>query len=133
MDIPNGLHQCGDSGGQRAKAGDERGFFFVKDALSGRLVRLDPCGITHAAAAGNYVKVFSLGQPPRLLHFPLKRLLQALPAGSFLRIHRSCIVHLAHIQWMDGNRLGLTCGATVQLSLRYRKGFMERIGRRVVE
>lgn len=129
----NKLHQRARGVDERAQSVDERMFFFAKDLLSDRLVRIETGGVTHTMAAGNYVKVFPQGKPALLLHLTFRKLLRSLPPGNFVQVHRSFAVNLAHIQWLEGNSLHLSCGAIVQVSCRYRGKVQECLREWVLE
>lgn len=60
-------------------------------------VRLDPADIVYLSSNGNYTEV-SLRIARRVVHGSLTRALKALPAATFIRIHRSHIVNLDHVE-----------------------------------
>ncbi len=61
-----------------------------------------------------------------LLTMPLKSLENVLPAVDFLRIHRSYIVNIKHVDEMDEHTI-MVDGKLLGLSRSYRKEFLKRI------
>lgn len=76
-------------------------FVFVKD--NGVLKKLNVDDILYLEAMGDYVKVHT-GQKFHVLHSTLKAIEEKLPAAKFLRVHRSYIVALSKIDYIqDGS------------------------------
>jgi DNA-binding LytR/AlgR family response regulator len=76
-------------------------FVFVKD--NGVLKKLNVDDILYLEAMGDYVKVHT-GQKFHVLHSTLKAIEEKLPAAKFLRVHRSYIVALNKIDYIqDGS------------------------------
>ncbi|OLY91473.1 two component transcriptional regulator, LytTR family [Cnuella takakiae] len=76
-------------------------FVFVKD--NGVLKKLNVDDILFLEAMGDYVKVHT-GQKFHVLHSTLKAIEEKLPAAKFLRVHRSYIVALNKIDYIqDGS------------------------------
>ncbi|GAB3825728.1 LytR/AlgR family response regulator transcription factor [Hymenobacter jeollabukensis] len=79
-------------------------YLFVKGDAKNKFVRVDYADIRYVEGLNNYV----------LLHLPaeriityqtLKELADTLPQPPFLRVHKSFIVSLDHVQAIDGNTL----------------------------
>lgn len=60
------------------------------------------------------------------LSYSLKYWLEVLPETEFCRIHKSYIVHLVHIDKIEGNRV-FTAEGVLPVGRHYRQEFMERI------
>ncbi len=73
-------------------------FVFVKD--NGVLKKLNVDDILYLEAMGDYVKVHT-GQKFHVLHSTLKAIEEKLPAVKFLRVHRSYIVALNKIDYIQ--------------------------------
>jgi len=65
-----------------------------------RFVKIFVADILYIEAAKNYVKIFTMTQTLVVLT-PLQRLERALPAGEFIRIHRSFLVALSRVVAFD--------------------------------
>ena len=86
-----------DSNKQEVKIEDKE-FVFVKD--NGILKKLNVDDILYLEAMGDYVKVHT-PQKFHVLHSTLKSIEEKLPTNKFLRIHRSYIVALQKIDFIQ--------------------------------
>ncbi|MCU7548432.1 LytTR family DNA-binding domain-containing protein [Chitinophagaceae bacterium LB-8] len=86
-----------DSNKQEVKF-EEKEFVFVKD--NGVLKKLNVDEILFLEAMGDYVKVHT-GQKFHVLHSTLKSIEEKLPANKFVRVHRSYIVALSKIDFIQ--------------------------------
>jgi DNA-binding LytR/AlgR family response regulator len=77
---------------------EEKEFVFVKD--NGVLKKLNVDEILFLEAMGDYVKVHT-GQKFHVLHSTLKSIEEKLPANKFIRVHRSYIVALSKIDFIQ--------------------------------
>jgi two-component system, LytTR family, response regulator len=75
--------------------------------------------IEYVEALGDYLRVF-LQDRHIVTHLTIKKLLEILPAGLFIRVHRSHIVQLRHIRSMEGNMLHLASGKELLIGPSYR-------------
>jgi DNA-binding LytR/AlgR family response regulator len=57
--------------------------------------------------SGNYVKIHSLSEKPLMVLEKLSDIQSKLPAKQFLRVHKSFIVNVSHIQKIEGNLLSI--------------------------
>ncbi|UCF19233.1 MAG: response regulator transcription factor [Gemmatimonadota bacterium] len=69
--------------------------------LDDRLAFLRVDTIKYIAAAGDYSYVYTSEGKRRLVHKPLKEWEARLPANYFLRIHRSTIVNMEHVERLE--------------------------------
>ncbi len=63
----------------------------------------------------------------------MKREEERLSGDQFLRIHRDCMVNLAHVHLLDGDQLWMKNGEALQISIRRRKKGREELHRFGVE
>lgn len=77
---------------------EEKEFVFVKD--NGILKKLNVDEILYLEAMGDYVKVHT-AQKFHVLHSTLKSIEEKLPANKFIRVHRSYIVALGKIDFIQ--------------------------------
>ncbi|MGB3800352.1 MAG: LytTR family DNA-binding domain-containing protein [Lewinella sp.] len=101
-------------------------FFFVKDGT--KSVRINFDEITHIEGLKDYVKIHTIGKRITTLQ-SLKKLMETLPAGKFVRVHHSYIVAL---KWMEEvHRDEVIIGeVSVPVSDTYRKDLKEIIEKR---
>jgi DNA-binding LytR/AlgR family response regulator len=81
---------------------DNRMCLLIK--ADGRLYRLEYDTIIFLEAFGDYVRIHTTGKVITT-HETLKNLENRLPPEIFLRVHRSFIVSLDKIQFIEGNRI----------------------------
>lgn len=86
-----------DSNKQELKV-EEQGFVFVKD--NGVLKRISIDDILYLEAMGDYVKVHT-AQKFHVVHATLKSIEEKLPAVKFIRVHRSYIVAINKIDYIQ--------------------------------
>ncbi len=77
---------------------EDKEFVFVRD--NGILKRIDINDILYLEAMGDYVKVHTL-QKFHVVHSTLKAIGEKLPVSKFMRIHRSYIVALNKIDFIE--------------------------------
>ena len=83
---------------------EEQGFVFVKD--NGILKRISIEDILFLEAMGDYVKVHT-PQKFHVLHSTLKSIEEKLPASKFLRVHRSYIVAINKIDYIQEGTISI--------------------------
>jgi DNA-binding LytR/AlgR family response regulator len=111
-----------DSNKQEVKI-EEREFVFVKD--NGILKKLNVDDILYLEAMGDYVKVHT-AQKFHVLHSTLKSIEEKLPLNKFLRIHRSYIVALQKIDFIQDGMI--TIGkATIPVAETYKSALSKRL------
>jgi DNA-binding LytR/AlgR family response regulator len=111
-----------DSNKEEVKVGEQE-FVFVKD--NGILKRINVDDILYLEAMGDYVKVHTQ-QKFHVLHATLKSIEEKLPASKFLRVHRSYIVSLNKIDFIQEGMI--TIGkATVPVADTYRSALNKRL------
>lgn len=82
--------------------------------------------IHYFQARGDYVKV-RLEQQTLITHLTLKYLEGHLPARSFFRIHKSYLVGLDHVAYVEGNQVRVG-DELLPLGAAYKEAFMQRLG-----
>ncbi|MBL1410806.1 LytTR family DNA-binding domain-containing protein [Sphingobacterium faecale] len=62
-----------------------------------------------------------------LVHSSLRKLLKALPAAKFCRIHQSYVINIEHIHDVDGSTVNLQNGMELKIGTHFRKAFLEKL------
>jgi DNA-binding LytR/AlgR family response regulator len=76
---------------QKTKPGpDEKNYLYIK--VNGRLQKVFYADIIYAESMRDYVKIVTVTEN-HVTHLTMKALSDLLPAGIFIRVHRSFIVH----------------------------------------
>ncbi len=92
-----------------------------------RHIQLRYADIYYLESHGNYVKVWLENQfhltPKTLTSFE-----EALPGDIFLRIHKSFIVNLRHVHYLEGNQLVMRNGTALLIGRSHRKAVKGMIG-----
>jgi DNA-binding LytR/AlgR family response regulator len=83
---------------------EEQGFVFVKD--NGVLKRISIDDIFFLEAMGDYVKVHT-PQKFHVVHATLKSIEEKLPAAKFIRVHRSYIVAINKIDYIQEGTISI--------------------------
>jgi DNA-binding LytR/AlgR family response regulator len=83
---------------------EEQGFVFVKD--NGVLKRISIDDILYLEAMGDYVKVHT-SQKFHVVHATLKSIEEKLPSSKFVRVHRSYIVAINKIDYIQEGTISI--------------------------
>lgn len=102
---------------------NEQEFVFVKD--NGVLKRINVDDIMFLEAMGDYVKVHT-GQKFHVLHSTLKSIEEKLPSSKFIRVHRSYIVSLNKIDYIQEGVISIG-KSTVPVADTYRTTLNKRL------
>lgn len=103
--------------------GDARDTVFVKSGTS--LVKIDLREVRYVQAAGNYVSLFTRDREILSL-MTFADATAALPASRFVRVHRSFIVNLDHVDLVEENTL-LVAGRRIRVGPVYRDDLRRRL------
>ena len=90
----------------------ERLSFIIRVDRQDRKIWLDT--VECFESYGNYVKVWQ-NDNYMLTQGPLKDIAQALPVGTFIKVHKTKLVNKAHVIAKDANTLTLTSGRKVNI------------------
>lgn len=85
--------------------------------------------IVYLESEGEYVRLHLAAGSTITTLFRLKNMESSLPAGRFMRVHRSYIVNLSHVSGYARGRVYLDNGEYVPLGENYRDTFREYIER----
>ena len=72
----------------------------------GKIYRLDVSEIRYIKSLGDYVAVHTSDQK-YITHNTLKNFEKEMPGNSFLRVHKSFIVSIPHVDFLEGNVLNI--------------------------
>lgn len=104
----------------------ERNFIFLRSDK--KLHRVQFPEILYLEAVENYVKIIT-DNGVIITRTTLKNLLPELPARSFLQVHKSFVVNMDRVAYIEGNLLSLP-GATIQVSRSYKDALTDWLGRK---
>jgi DNA-binding LytR/AlgR family response regulator len=99
-------------------------FIYFKTDRKLEQVRVDD--LVFAESLGDYLKIF-LADRYLVVLLTMKKLVDTLPADRFLRVRRSCIVQLRHIQTLEGNTIHMSTGQALVMGPNYRAEVKEAV------
>jgi len=89
------------------------------------LVRVRLADIQYVEAKGDYMLV-QTESGRHMVHATMKKIEERLPAGAFVRVHRSYLVRIDQVERIEGDTL-LMGGAQIPIGPTYRETLLERI------
>jgi DNA-binding LytR/AlgR family response regulator len=89
------------------------------------LVRVRLADIQYVEAKGDYMLV-QTASGQHMVHATMKKIEERLPAGAFVRVHRSYLVRIDQVERIEGDRL-LMDGAQIPVGPTYRETLLGRI------
>jgi DNA-binding LytR/AlgR family response regulator len=100
--------------------------FFVKTKDDGRTVKIVQGDIIYVEALSDYVEI-NTEKNKFVVHTTMKSLEQKLADKDFMRVHRSYIINLKHIESLDGGDNVILPGKVVPIGVSYKSNFLSRI------
>ncbi len=110
----------------RQKPGTDLQYLLVRSNYS--LVKINFEDIIYIEALDDYVKIFTVNNPPVLTRITFKALLPKLPEYKFVRIHRSYIVAINKIKSVRNKQVFFNA-ATLPVSASYEEDFLNRFNK----
>jgi DNA-binding LytR/AlgR family response regulator len=101
----------------------DKDFVFVKDSGVLRKIPIDE--IFYLEAMGDYVKVFT-AQKFHIVHATLKSIEEKLPSKKFMRVHRSYIVSINKIDYIEEGTINIK-GVAIPVADAYRSALTGRL------
>jgi two-component system, LytTR family, response regulator len=101
----------------------DKEFVFIRD--SGILKKINADDILYLEAMGDYVKVFT-SQRFHIVHATLKSIEEKLPSFKFMRVHRSYIVALNKIDYIEEGVISIN-GTAIPVADAYRTALNGRL------
>jgi len=101
----------------------DKEFVFIRD--SGVLKKINSDEIQYLEAMGDYVKVFT-SQKFHIVHATLKSIEEKLPSLKFMRVHRSYIVALNKIDYIEEGVISIN-GTAIPVADAYRTTLNNRL------
>jgi len=102
------------------------GFILLKSDKKVYKVNYDE--INYLQSFGDYIKVYTSGKC-LVVHDTFKNMLEQLPTREFLRIHKSYIIALAKIHYIDGNQVKIA-NALIPVGLSYKDDLLKHLSKK---
>lgn len=104
-------------------------YFFIKTGNGYQKILYE--SIFYVEACQNYTNIHTVGEKYMTLT-PMRALEEQLPAGKFLRIHKSYIVAMGKIQSVTGNEV-VVGTERLPVSKTYREELMKMVGEKLIK
>ncbi len=98
---------------------------FVKSDY--KLIRIELDDIKYIESQHEYIKIHLINSIPVLTQLSMKAIEEQLPAGRFMRVHRSYIVNLKRISVIDRNRIVFDGKVYIPVSEQFKRKFQDYI------
>ncbi len=105
------------------QTGSESSPIFIKSGQ--QQVKINPDDILYIEAAGNYMCLCTREKKVLAL-LTMKDILNMFPSGIFVRVHKSYIINLNHIEAVDTYDV-VVAGKKIPIGITYREHFLNRI------
>ncbi len=86
-----------------SKTSEKRRYAFIYRC--GDYIKVSLEEIERIEAAGSYSTIYLTNDRKQVVSLNLAAIQRLLPDDDFIRIHRSCIINLEHVESVSGNRL----------------------------
>ncbi|MFZ1527559.1 MAG: LytTR family DNA-binding domain-containing protein [Ferruginibacter sp.] len=111
---------------------ETKDFILVKTGTRGSLLKINVQDISMLEAQKNYTAIYHHTEKTLSLT-SMKDMEEKLPAGDFIRVHKSFIISLAHVKQIEGNTIIMRHNnMQVPLGEAYRQSFLEILKSRLV-
>jgi two-component system LytT family response regulator len=109
-------------------------YIMVKTEHKGKYVRIKYDSILYIESLKNYVAIYTDQKEQIITLLSMKELVERLPKEHFIRTHKSFIVSLNHLKYVDGGEIVLeTTSDKIPLGITYRDNFFELLERKLVQ
>ncbi len=88
-------------------------------------VKINIKDIVYIQADWNYMNIYTIKEKHMVLG-TLKSIEEVLSAKNFVRIHKSYLINLSHVEFIEGNQVQLN-GIKLQISRNYKNTLLERL------
>ena len=96
------------------------------------MLKIDLDDIDYVQALNNYIAFYS-GTQKTLAYITMKELEERLPSGNFMRIHKSYLVALRQISYIENNELILKkIPFRLPIGANYKEIFMKRMEQKLI-
>lgn len=107
-------------------------YIFVKAGQRGKMLKIDLDDIDYVQALNNYIAFYS-GTQKTLAYITMKELEERLPSGNFMRIHKSYLVALKQISYIENSELILKkIPFRLPIGASYKEIFMKRMEQKLI-
>lgn len=114
--------------GKTARIKRDDGFLFIRSEY--KVLRINLSDIKYIQGMREYARIYLVDQRrPVMSLISMKKLEEHLPAGKFMRVHKSFIVNLERITMIDRNRIVFDNNVFIPVSEQYNLKFQEYLNK----
>jgi len=100
--------------------------FFIQSHGKGKFVKIIKDDILYIESAQNYLQIHICGYS-YVTYLTIAEVVAVLPEEQFIRVHKSFLVNLKHVNSIDGTSLYLSNTTKIALGRNYKKGFFDHV------
>lgn len=108
------------------------GYFFVTTDVKGKMAKVATATILFVEAQQHYMNIVTTGGK-LLAYLTMDEILRELPAGRFLRTHRSFIVNTGKIRTVEHGQLTLDDSCVIPIGRMYRENVLNLMKERLLQ
>jgi two-component system LytT family response regulator len=98
---------------------------FIKSGY--KMIQIDLSAITHIQSLSEYLRIYADGISPVMTLGSMKSMTERLPAGHFMRVHRSFIVNLRKIISVERNGILISGNTRIPIGEQYKEAFQNHV------
>ncbi len=98
-----------------------------------RIIRINYDQIKYIESQREYVCIYQVNAKPIMSLMTIKKMEEHLPTNLFMRVHRSFIVNLNHVQIIERNRIVFDKNVYIPISNQYKDAFNDFLDKRFLE
>lgn len=104
----------------------ESGFVFFKADY--KIIKVEVADIIYVESMSEYLKIFLKSEPmPKVVLMSFPKLLEKLPSGRFIRIHRSYVINLGKVVELSNGMVLMEGGRSLPVGDSYRPALLARL------
>lgn len=101
----------------------EKPIFFSGNA-KGKYIKIHSEQIIHIEAMLNYIKIYTTNSPKaEIIYLTLKEVEDEILGVRLVRVHRSFVINLTHLERIEGNQLVMSNGKVITIGNTYKEYF----------
>ena len=109
----------------------DEGVIYVKSDY--KIVRISISSICYIEAMSEYLRISCVNRPkPVIVLLSMKKIEEHLPAGTFMRIHRSFIINLKKISEVKKNHVVIEGDISLPIGDNYKDTFMNYLNKKIL-
>ncbi len=126
FDFARFLKACQKTKETLTKTFEEQKYLFVKDSYD--LVRIEIDNLLYVKSDGNYLTFYEKGKQT-MTRMTMTEAIKTLPEKTFMRVHKSHVINLNHVQKIERHQVQLDTDIFVPVAGNYHSELMEEIKR----